>query len=91
MIFKCTVTDAITGKYIGTASLNITNSLNKVDGYTLVINNGVQSFKYSESGVSPTSSTLINPFVIPELSFTIYDDLGREIDSTAAAQGKITW
>ena len=91
MIFKCTVTDAVTGKYIGTASLNITNSLNKVDGYTLVINNGVQSFKYSESGVSPTSSTLINPFVIPELSFTIYDDLGREIDSTAAAQGKITW
>lgn len=91
MIFKCTVTDAITGKYIGTASLNITNSLDKVDGYTLVINNGVQSFKYSESGVAPTSKTLVNPFVIPELTFTVYDDLGRQVDSTAISQGKITW
>ena len=91
MIFKCTVTDAVTGKYIGTASLNITNSLDKIDGYTLVINNGVQSFKYSESGVAPTSKTLVNPFVIPELTFTVYDDLGRQVDSTAISQGKITW
>lgn len=91
MIFKCTVTDAVTGKYIGTVSLNITNSLDKNNGYTLVINNGVQSFKYSENGIAPTSPTLINPFVIPELSFTIYDDLGREVDPAAIAQGKITW
>ena len=90
MIFKCTV-HAKDGKYIGTASIALTNSLDKKSGFTLIINNGVQSFKYSQSGVSPTSQTLVNPLTLPELNFSIYDEYGRQIDKAAAAQSDIKW
>ena len=47
--------------------------------YTLIINNGTQTFKYDEAGVSPASDSLDNPQVILPLSFTVYDNLGNAL------------
>ena len=87
--YKCSVYR--NGIYIGTASIIINNSLDKKDVYSLVINNGSQTFKYSESGISPSSKSLDNPQIILPLSFTVYDNLGNPIDEDIISQCKIKW
>ena len=87
--YKCSVYR--NGIYIGTASIVINNSLDKKDVYSLVINNGSQTFKYSESGISPSSKSLDNPQIILPLSFTVYDNLGNPIDEDIISQCKIKW
>lgn len=88
-IYKCAVYNK-KGVYIGTASIRITNSLDKKEGFSLVITNGTQSFKYNEKGVAPTSQTLNNPVVLKPLSFILYDEQGREIiNSNTADKDKI--
>jgi hypothetical protein len=76
--YKCSVYK--NGVYIGTSSITIKNDLNKKDAYTLVINNGSQTFKYNEAGVSPASTSLDNPQIILPLSFTVFDNLGNAIE-----------
>ena len=75
--YKCSVYH--NGIYIGTASIVIRNDLDKKDAYTLIINNGTQTFKYDEAGISPTSDSLDNPQTILPLSFTVYDNLGNAL------------
>lgn len=88
-IYKCAVWTVKNNKYIGTASLQIRNILDKKQGYLLVINDGVQSFKYNEKGVAPTSTSLTNPYILKPLSFTIYDEFGREAISSSSTDEKI--
>lgn len=87
--YKCSVYK--NGIYIGTSSIIIKNSLDKKEGYQLIINNGTQIFKYDESGVAPTSSSLANPQVILPLTFSIYDDLGNLIEEENLKGSKIKW
>ena len=87
--YKCSVYH--NGIYIGTASIVIRNDLDKKDAYTLIINNGTQTFKYDEAGVSPASDSLDNPQVILPLSFTVYDNLGNAIDNDIIEKSKIKW
>ena len=87
--YKCSVYH--NGVYIGTSSIVINNDLDKQDVYTLVINNGTQTFKYNEAGVSPTSDSLDNPQVILPLSFTIYDNLGNALEDDVIQQCDFKW
>lgn len=66
--------------YLGTAKIILTNSL-EIDklGYSLVINNGTQLFKYNEQGISPASGSLESPILIQDLSFTLFDKNGEEL------------
>ena len=88
-IYKCAVWTAKNNKYVGTASLQIRNILDKKQGYSLVINDSTQSFKYNEKGVAPTSSSLNNPYTLKPLSFTIYDEFGREAISSTSTDQKV--
>lgn len=88
--FKCSVHNE-QGLYIGTATIVLTNDLQKKDEYTLVINNGTQVFKYDESGISPTSPSLLKPMSINPLSFTIFDPEGNEVDTQAVDLQKVKW
>ena len=87
--YKCSV--YYNGIYIGTSSIVLRNRLDKKDLYTLVINNGVQTFKYDEQGVAPTSQALENPQTIPALSFSIYDNLGNQLSEDVISKCKIKW
>ena len=87
--YKCSV--YYNGVYIGTASIVIKNDLDKKDAYTLIINNGTQTFKYNEAGVSPTSDSLDNPQVILPLSFTVYDNLGNALAEDIMNKCKFSW
>ena len=87
--YKCSV--YYNGSYIGTGSIVLTNSLDAEDAYSLVINNGSQTFKYNESGVAPTSDSIENKYTIPALTFTIYDNLGNPIADDVARKCDIKW
>lgn len=87
--FKCSVYNG--ELYLGTASITLTNSLQKKDEYKLVINNGTQVFKYNEAGVSPTSPSLVTPMVLQPLSFTLFDPAGIEVDTAAIDLNQVEW
>lgn len=87
--YKCSVYH--NGIYIGTASIIIRNDLDKKDAYTLIINNGTQTFKYDEAGISPASDSLDNPQVILPLSFTVYDNLGNALADDIIDKCKFSW
>ena len=78
--FKCSV-ESLQGIYLGTASITLINSLQDQPGYSLVINNGDQVFQYNEDGVAPNNGSLLNPQLIPPLSFSLYDQSRNLIDS----------
>ena len=87
--YKCSVYH--NGVYIGTSSIVIKNDLDKKDVYSLVINNGAQTFKYNEAGISPASNSLDNPQVILPLSFTVYDNLGNALDDEVINKCDYKW
>lgn len=87
--YKCAVYKD--GIYIGTASITLSNNMMLDDSYSLVLNNATQVFKYNEQGIAPTSSSLDNPYIIPQLSFTIYDGYGNPFDEEVAEQCNIKW
>lgn len=89
-VYKCSVFDK-NRKYYGTASIRLTNSLETKDGYTLIINNGTQTYQYNEYGVSPASPAADNPISIPALTFTVYDNMGRPLDEEIIRKCKISW
>ena len=78
-------------KYVGTASITITNSMHSEGVYSLVINDGTQVFKYDENGISPTSPSAEKRRVIKALSFTIYDNFGKPIDDDVAKHSQVQW
>ena len=87
--YKCAV--YYKGVYIGTSSIVLTNSLEKKDMYSLVINNGSQVFKYNEAGIAPNSEAIENPQELLPLSFTIYDNLGNPISEDIISKAQIKW
>ena len=77
---------------VGKSSIVITNDLSKNrNAYTLVINNGDQVFKYNEKGIAPTSKSLDNVQELYPLSFTLFDDMGKEIAANAIKLKDIEW
>lgn len=89
-IFKCSVFKE--GFYIGTISINLSNrDINAEQSYFLLINNGSKVFKYSTSGISPTSNRWQHPMKIDALTFTLYDANGNEVDTSFIANASITW
>lgn len=78
-------------KYVGTASITITNSMHSEGVYSLVINDGTQVFKYDENGIGPTSPSAEKRRVIKALSFTIYDNFGKPIDDNVAKHSQVQW
>lgn len=87
--YKCSVYDS--GTFLGTSSIILRNTLGLDNGYTLVLNNGTQVFKYNANGIAPTSNTLENPYIIPQLSFTIYDGYGNPLSDDVVQYMDITW
>ena len=87
--FSCTVTDENFNP-IGTAEITLVNKKTSDGGFKLIIENGQQVFNYDEQGVSPCKNKLIN-FVIPQLSFTLYDKMGQKVDQDLIDQNNITW
>lgn len=90
-IFKCSVYSKNSTTQIGSASITLTNELNVELNYILMINNGSQVFNYNEYGVSPTNLSFENPYVIPELGFTLYDKKGQEIPQSYIRNEDVTW
>lgn len=88
-IYRCTVYKD--NMYLGTGSIVIYNSNENVTGYTLEINNGNQIFNYSETGISPTSTSNIKRQEIKPLSFTIYNSDGAEIQDKILDKCIIQW
>ena len=92
-IFKCSVYNT-QGKYLGTASITLTNTLEGEKLYSLVINNGSAIYQYNENGVAPNNKSLDVQQEIAGLSFSIYNNLGQEIDNSILANNnncKIRW
>lgn len=89
-IFVCQVSNKKTKKNLGTISIEIKNKNATSNGYSLVINNGNQSFLYNQSGTALYGDTLENPYEIKPLSFSLFYK-GREIDRTQLNQYKYEW
>ena len=88
--FVCYVSS--NGNYIGKGSITIKNDLNdNQDAYSLVINNGNQSFKYNGDGISPASRSLDTPQEIRPLSFILYDEKGNEIPNDKISANNVFW
>ena len=79
------------GVYQGTASIVLTNSYEKENGYTLNINDGVQVFKYSAGGISPTHESAVNPLTLVPLTISLYDNLGNRISDDVLKTCDIKW
>ena len=90
--YKCSVFTKQSNQFLGTADITITNSLDGNNLYNLVINNGIQVFKYNTEGISPISKKNEISLQIPTLTFTIYDNLGNRIeDDIIQRKADITW
>lgn len=77
---------------VGNASIKIVNSFDKEQGYSLVIHNGTQVFKYNESGLSPAHESNENPIEIPTLTFTLFDENGNAVEEEAVRRScKVKW
>ena len=79
------------GIYQGTASIVLTNSYEKENGYTLNIDGGVQVFKYSAGGISPTHESAVNPLTLVPLTISLYDNLGNRISDDVLKTCDIKW
>ena len=73
--------------YLGTAQITLTNKLDGQDLYSLIINNGSVVYQYNENGVAPTKN-MINPQSISALTFSLYDNNGKLIDSESLIESK---
>lgn len=79
------------GIYQGTASIVLTNSYKKENGYTLNIDGGVQVFNYNAAGISPTHESAPNPLTIVPLTISLYDNLGNKISDDVLRTCDIKW
>ena len=69
---------------IGTPEITLLNeSVASVSDYYIEITNGNQIFQYSESGVSPASTSLTEPQTILPLSCKFYDPNNLEVASSS--------
>lgn len=91
--FKCSIfAKDDNNTYLGTVSLILSNLLqSESKGYSLVIHNKNQVFKYTTTGLSPTNEQLKNPIKILALDFDVYDERGESIGQEIATNCDITW
>ena len=78
--------------FLVTASIKINNSFEEQIGYTLIIDNGTQLFKYNEAGLSPAHQSNLKPQEIKTLSFTLFDENGNIVEEDDLRRNaKVTW
>lgn len=78
--------------FIGTGSIKIANIFEEQRGYSLLINNGNQIFKYNESGVSPAHESNEHPQQILPLTFSLFDENGNLVSDEDIRQNcKVKW
>lgn len=87
--FVCTVLDS-QSNVIGSKEITLINNSLSNGGYSLIINNGKQSFNYDEQGISPCKNEKIN-FIIPELSFSLLNEKGEQVDQNEIKPDNINW
>lgn len=87
--FVCTILDS-QSNVIGSKEITLINNSLSNGGYSLIINNGKQSFNYDEQGISPCKNEKIN-FVIPELSFSLLNEKGEQVDQNEIKPDNINW
>lgn len=76
--YKCTVKNSL-DKVVGTASIELRNIRLSQNNYTLKINNGTQVFKYDINGRAPRDTVNEKALIPKELSVSLYDSKGNEI------------
>lgn len=92
--FKCSVYKTVKGveAYVGTASITLTNTLEgEKPRYTLILNDANQIYKYDEYGKSPFVTSKDTGKVIPNLTFTIFDEFGRKLDDEVITGDYCSW
>lgn len=81
--YKCSVYRTHNGRksYLGTASITLTNDIiGERAKYTLILENGSKVYKYDEYGKSPFVNSKDNGEVIPNLTFSIYNEFGQRLE-----------
>lgn len=76
-------TDNVGTYEIGSETITLINDTGNTLEYSLDITNGIQTYMYSEKGLSPTSSDAVQPITIQPLSFVLSNKSGEILyDST---------
>lgn len=68
------------GLDIGSGFVTLKNLQDMDSGYTLTIKHSDQTFKYDESGISPTSPSLENPLLIQPIEIEFFNNQGETIN-----------
>ena len=87
--YKCSAYSA-SDSYLGTGAITLNNQYVSA-GYNLRIVNGQQIFKYDEEGYPPTSTKNDNPITLSELTLSLTDNKGKEIDISSVSASAIKW
>ena len=89
--YRCSVYSAATLDLIGTARINISNTLVDEENMFFVrINDGQKAFVYSESGIAPTKDVQ-SPLTLTPLSYVILNGAGNELEEEEAKKWQPTW
>ena len=88
--YTCCVSSS--GNFLGKSNIIITNSWDKEDNnYALIIENGDQIFKYNVNGIAPTNQSLEKPIVIKPLQFSLYNEIGQQVEDNKIAAVDVSW
>lgn len=89
--YRCSVYSAVTLDLIGTARINISNTLVDEENMFFVrINDGQKAFVYSESGTAPTKDVQ-SPLTLTPLSYVILNGAGNELEEEEAKKWQPIW
>ena len=89
--YRCSVYSAVTLNLIGTARINISNTLVDEENMFFVrINDGQKAFVYSESGIAPTKDVQ-SPLTLTPLSYVILNGAGNELEEEEAKKWQPVW
>lgn len=89
--YRCSVYSAVTLDLIGTARINISNTLVDEENMFFVrINDGQKAFVYSESGIAPTKD-IQSPLTLTPLSYVILNGAGNELEEEEAKKWQPVW
>ena len=89
--YRCSVYSAATLDLIGTARINISNTLVDEENMFFVrINDGQKAFVYSESGIAPTKDVQ-SPLTLTPLSYVILNGAGNELEEEEAKKWQPVW
>ena len=89
--YRCSVYSAATLDLIGTARINISNTLVDEENMFFVrINDGQKAFVYSESGIAPTKDVQ-SPLTLTPLSYVILNGAGNELEEEESKKWQPVW